>query len=244
MATSWPAGRLPTMKDPQLNYTNHKGAVDHQEALIKYVQKEQQYKAVMGPYKHIPFSSRVGISPLSTRAKKNSEDRRIILDLSFPPGDSVNDGILKDNYLGFQTRLTFPKVDEFAFRIYSLGKGCSMFKVDLSRYFRQIPLDPGDYSLIGYLIQGEIYFDKVLPMGMRSAPYITQRLSNAIAYIIRNWHFFILNYVDDCVGAEVKEKIWQAFNKLIELLQEINVETAKDKIIPPHNKVRILGNNI
>ena len=46
-----------------------------------------------------------------------------------------------------------------------------IFKIDLSRYFRQLPLDLGDYSLIGYIVNGKIYFDKVLPMGMRSAPY-------------------------------------------------------------------------
>ena len=89
-------------------------------------------------------------------------------------GNSVNDGILKDNYLGFPAKLNFPEVDDFAFHIFSLGKGCMMFKIDLSRYFRQLPLDSGDYSLLGYIIDGKIYFDKVLPMGMRSAPYIAQ----------------------------------------------------------------------
>ena len=73
----------------------------------------------------------------------------------------------KDTYLGFTAKLTFPKTDEFAFRIYQLGARCCVFKIDLSRYFRQLPLDPGDYSLIGYVINGEIYFDKVLPKGMR-----------------------------------------------------------------------------
>ena len=79
--------------------------------------------------------------------------------------------------MGFLAKLTFPKTDEFAVRIFQLGPGCLMFKIDLSRYFHQIPLDPGDYSLIGYIINGEIYFDKVLPMGMRSAPYIAQRIT-------------------------------------------------------------------
>ena len=58
-------------------------------------------------------------------------------------GESVNDGIYKDTYLGFTAKLTFPKVDDFARRIYSVGEGCMMFKIDLSRYFRQLPLDPG-----------------------------------------------------------------------------------------------------
>ena len=60
-----------------------------------------------------------------------------------------------------------------------------MFKINLSRYFRQIPLNPGDYSLIRYVIDRKIYFNKVLPMGLRSAPYITQRITNAIAFIYR-----------------------------------------------------------
>lgn len=124
----------------------------------------------MGPYSNIPFEDNIGVSPLSTRAKKGSSECRVILDLSFPVGDSVNDGIPKDTHLGFTAKLTFPKTDDFALTIFQLGKGCLMFKVDLSRYFRQIPLDPADYSLIGYVINGQIYFDKVLPMGMRSVP--------------------------------------------------------------------------
>ena len=52
-----------------------------------------------------------------------------------------------------------------------------------------MPLDPGDYSLIGYIIAGKLYFDKVLPMGMRTAPYIAQRVTNAIAYIHRKLEY-------------------------------------------------------
>ena len=139
----WPTGRLPSLPNPGITCKNHKGTTDHPEALRKYISKERTKEAIMGPYKKIPFQKRVGIAPLSTRPKRESSERRIILDLSFPYGNSVNDGILKDNYLGFETKLTFPRVDDFAFRIYFLGKGCMMFKIDLSRYFRQLPLDPG-----------------------------------------------------------------------------------------------------
>ena len=165
---------MPSLPDPGISATNHKGATEHPRALKEYISKEHRKGAVMGPFDRIPFPSKIGISPLSTRPKKDSEERRLILDLSFPIGNSVNDGILKDNYLGFAVKLTFPKVDDFAFRIFSLGQRCMMFKIDLSRYFRQLPLNPGDYSLIGYIVDGKIYFGKVLPMGLRSAPYIAQ----------------------------------------------------------------------
>ena len=176
MRYGWPSGRLPNLPSPTRTNKNHTGATEHIGALKKYITKELSKQAVMGPYEKIPFSNKstVGISLLSTRPKKDSMDRRVILDLSFPMGHSVNDGMEKDNYLGFQAKLSFPRIDDFAIRIHQLGKGCLMFKIDLSRYFRQLPLDPGDYSLIGYSIEGKIYFDKVLPMGMRTAPYIAQ----------------------------------------------------------------------
>ena len=237
----WPTGRLPTLQDPQLSFKNHKGAADHPEALSSYILKEKKHGAVMVPYMNMPFEEKIGISPLSTREKKNSQERRIILDLSFPVGNSVNDGILKDNYLGFRSELTFPKVDEFACRIYNLGQGCKMFKIDLSRYFRQIPLDPGDYSIIGYVIDEQIYFDKVLPMGMRSAPYIAQRITNAIAYIHRRLEYFLLNYVDDFVGAESEDRAWEAYRFLTLLLQNLGVEASEEKRVEPTTRLEFLG---
>ena len=241
MRYGWPTGRLPTLPDPSITNKNHTGASEHPEALRKYIQKEQAQGAVMGPFERIPFQGKIGISPLSTRPKKDSDDRRIILDLSFPIGNSINDGMIKDNYLGFSAKLTFPKVDDFALRIYSLGKGCMMFKVDLSRYFRQLPLDPGDYSLIGYIIEGKIYFDKVLPMGMRTAPYIAQRVTNAISHIHRKLHYFLLNYVDDFVGAELEEIIWAAYETLTSLLRELRVEISMEKLVPPTMRLEFLG---
>ena len=79
---------------------NHKGATQFPEQMTKYIQKEITYDVVMGPYNKIPFEDNVGISRLSTRPKRDSEERRVILDLSFPIGNAVNDGIPKDTYLG------------------------------------------------------------------------------------------------------------------------------------------------
>ena len=241
MKYGWPAGRLPSLPDPSASSKNHKGAVDYPEALTAYLKKEQKKGAVMGPFNRILFQTKVGISPLSTRPKGDSEERRVILDLSFPIGRSVNDGIQKDDYLGFQAKLTFPSVDDFALRIYTLGKDCFMFKVDLSRYFRQLPLDPGDYSLIGYIIDGEFYFDKVLPMGLRSAPYVAQRVTNAISYIHRQLQYFLLNYVDDFVGAELSHRVWGAYRALTTLLNDLRVDISQEKLIPPTNRLEFLG---
>ena len=105
----WPGGRLPTLNPPGLSAKNHKGATEHPAQLARYIEREKTYGAVMGPYNKIPFSTNIGISPLSTRPKKDSQDRRVILDLSFPIGNSGNDGIPKDTYLGLATKTHIPQ---------------------------------------------------------------------------------------------------------------------------------------
>ena len=161
--------------------------------------------------------------------------------LVFPQAGGVNDGMIKDNYLGMTVTLKFPRTDDLAIRIYELGQDAMMFKVDLRRYFRQLPLDPGDYSLTGYIVDGKLYFDKALTMGMRTAPYIAQRMTDSIRYIHQQMGYFLLNYVDDFLGAETKYRIWRAYHHLTDLLNELQVETSPAKLVPPTTRIEFLG---
>ena len=78
-------------------------------------------------------------------------------------------------------------------------------------------------------------------MGMRTASYIAQRVTNAIRFIHEKMKFFLLNYVDDFLGAELKNKVDRAFQHLTQLLATLGVETAPDKIIPPTTRLEFLG---
>ena len=94
-------------------YKNHRGAIEFPEDMIKYLHKESDHKAILGPFKANPFSDNIVISPLNSVPKKDPSERRIILDLSYPKSQSVNEGICKDEYLGDKLDLVFPKVDDF-----------------------------------------------------------------------------------------------------------------------------------
>ena len=50
-------------------------------------------------------------SPLMSKPKKDSEMRRIVVDLSWPDGCSVNDGIDKDYYLEDLYDIHLPTID-------------------------------------------------------------------------------------------------------------------------------------
>ena len=149
------------------------------------------------PFTIPPFMGRMGISPLSTRPKKDSDQRRVIMDLSYPPGLLVNDGISKFEYCRTEVALTYPIIDTLAKRITSLEGEVLVWKKDMVRAFRQIPLCPRDFSLIGYHWRNLLYFDKVVPMGLRSAAYICQRVTNAIVYAHRSFGYWSINYLDD-----------------------------------------------
>ena len=136
----WPIDR--DMEVPlEMGGRNHKGATDFQEQVDQYITKELGLGAMIGPFEALPFKGPVAISPLSTRAKKGSEARRIIMDCSWPIGSSLNDGIAKDRYLGKKVDLRYPTVDKLAARVHKLyeadmAKPIYFFKEDMDRAFR------------------------------------------------------------------------------------------------------------
>ena len=150
-------------------FKNHKGANDFPEN--RYFQKEIASNAIIGPFKSNPFSSGIKISPLNSVAKKDTSERRIILDLSFPKGRSINDHISKIEYLDRKMGLIFPRVDDFVQLIKTKGRGCLLFKVDLRKAYRQVPICPSSYNLVAYMWKKHIFFDTVLPEIAQYSPY-------------------------------------------------------------------------
>ena len=79
---------------------NHKSAVNFPDEMNKYITEELDHGSLLGPFECNSFSNPAIISPLSTCEKRGSDERRVIMDLSFPPENSVNERIPKDRYNG------------------------------------------------------------------------------------------------------------------------------------------------
>ena len=104
----------------------------------------------MGPFESNPFSSDCVVSPLQVVIKDSTSKPRIVHDLSFPERFSVNDGISNDTFLNDSFELRLPGVDRLIEFIREKGKGCHIFKTDLRRAFRQIPVDPADIFCLAF----------------------------------------------------------------------------------------------
>ena len=237
----WPLNRLegPVEK----TWKNHGSAQKFPIQVEEYLHKEIKADTLLGPFVTSPFEEKItGISPLSTTPKKDSEKRRIIVDLSWPKenGYSVNSLIPKETYLGVWVKLRYPTIDDICRRAYQLGP-CLGSKKDMSRAFLQIKMDPLAWSSMGIAWCKAILFYTTAVMGCRSAPLICQETTNLIRHIMANINYVIFNYVDDFMSIELEDKAWEAYETLGRLLRDLGVDEAVDKAIPPSPELEMLG---
>ena len=221
---------------------NHAGALAYPQHIQSYLETEIKLGATMGPFRIPPFIHRIGVSPLSSREKRNTLKRRIILDLSYPEFYSVNDGIDKNFYCGQPINLKYPTVDDMIKRIVEIPGKVLLWKRDLARAFRLVPLCPRDYSLISMRWNNLFYIDKFMPMGLVSAAYSCQKITNAITYIHRNMGYWSINYLDDFGSAEPQETAWDSYNAMGRLLKSVGATEAVEKAVPPTPRLEFLGN--
>ena len=225
--------------DTNSDKTNHKSAIEYPDHVTTYLQEELHHGAMLGPFPTPPIEN-LHVSPFMTRDKSSSANRRVIIDLSWPHGLSVNSGVENDRYLGTDFVLTYPSIDNITSEVLKLGKGCQIFKIDISRAFRHVPIDPGDLDLLGLYWEGH-FIDRSLPFGFKHGSSIFQRLSDAVRFIMRQEGHSIWNYIDDFLCVSLPSKIGQTFTRLQDLLTELGLTISAKKLVPPGTKVICLG---
>ena len=193
----------------QPTYQNHTSATQHKDQIEKYITEELNYGAIYGPFQQLPFP--VHISPLMTRPKQNTDKRRTIMDLSWPKGASINSSIHKFRYLDTYFSLSYPSIDHIVREVRNLGPGSLLYKVDISRAFRHLRIDPGDIDLLG-ILHKDLFLDGSLPFGFRLGSGFFERCSDAIRFIMKKHnHNALLNYIDDLIYIGLPSTIYQSY---------------------------------
>ena len=204
-----------------------------------YITEELKHGAMLGPFKSKLID--VHISPFMTREKPDSSVRRTIVDPSWPESHSVNAGVAKDECLGSKVLLHHPAVDDIVNKLKELAPGALMFKVDISRAFRQLKVDPGDIDLLG-LKQDSYFIDQSVPFGYRYGSIFFEKVTDSIRYIMRKHGFnSLFNYVDDLIYCDLPSKIYQAYQFLLELLPKLGLDINTKKLVPPTTSMICLG---
>ena len=134
------------------------------------------------------------------------------MDLTWPKGNLVNSGVSKRTYLDSYFILKYPSVDDITSSLNILGPGAMLFKVDISRAFRHVRIDPGDVDLLGLSHNG-LFIDGSLPFGFRTVSGFFSRISDSVRYIMKNMgHNGLLNYIDDLVYVGLPSKIYKVYD--------------------------------
>ena len=172
-------------------HTNHQSARTAPEILTADLHKQLEHHRLtqVDPQAEAQYVC----SPLGLVPKHDGGWRRIH-DLSFPNGQSVNDGIPHEwGALGYAT------FDDAVDALLLQGPGAQFVKRDLKDAFRHIPVATSDQWLLGFHCDGRYWMERYLPFGLRTAPFLFDLFARALNWIliaVLGW-VCILHYLDD-----------------------------------------------
>ena len=218
---------------PNARPRNLRTARDNERLVSEAIHKELVRGHTSGPFPYAPFPE-THCSPIGSDQKPDGSVR-LILDLSSPRGDSVNDGISKEDYT-----CTYSKFDDAIQIIRHLGQGAFMGKIDIKHAFRVCPVRPSQCPLLCFRWKGCFYTDTRLPFGSRSSPFILNTFAHAVAWMaltvmgIR----YLIHYLDDYFLAQwSRTRCAHDMELFLELCKCLGVPIAEDKLIGPSQYV-------
>ncbi|KZW01423.1 DNA/RNA polymerase, partial [Exidia glandulosa HHB12029] len=180
-------------------------------------------------------------SPLGCAVRAHSGKRRLINHLSWPHGDSVNDGIPDS-----EASIVYDAFDKAMCDLVASGPGTLMSKLDLTSAFHHVPLRRADWNLIGWEWAGQFYHALTLIFGLRSAPYVFNLFAEALHWIIaRHVPARHRHYLDDFLqlfapSTDISSAS-AAVEWIVSLGSTLGLRFSPEKTIQPTTCIEFLG---
>ena len=211
-----------------LEIQNHFSALQYPSAVNQYLKKEMALCAILSP---VGGSDRhpIHCSLLLTRPK-DLHKCRVIMDLSYPKGGSVNDFIDKQHFYGYKFTMIFPTIDDLTEEIKKYIDTVCLLKIDVARAFCNLRIDSSDAFNLGFSWLGQTYIDCVSAFWWMygSAPY--HLVSNTIAHFMHIAGHKMFPYIDNYILVTSEEQADRAFKNL-GLLSNLDKRTPPTKVM-------------
>jgi len=218
---------------------NHKSATGNPQVVTKKIHREIQKGRIKGPFKEPPFNNFI-CSPLGLVPKKESGSFRLIHDLSFPKGDSVNSWTPPEF-----TAVSYQNIETVINLVQEYGYNSLMSKADIQDAFRLIPIHPSEYHLLGFFWNGQFYHDAALPMGASASCQLFENFSTAFEWILFKKFGIkgISHLLDDFffVGKANSNECSVALNTFLALADTLGVPIKSEKTQRPTTCITIYG---
>ena len=125
------------------------------------------------------------------------------------------------------------KVDDIIMGIMQLGRGSLLVKLDVQNAYCILPVHTEDRQLLGMKWCGAFYVDMVLPLGIRSAPYIFTCIADLVEWVAkRNYEVtFLMHYLDDfhTLGPSSFSVCQHNLDRSIEYFSKLGIPLHADK---------------
>ena len=168
---------------------------------------------------------------------------RLIQHLSYPEGESINDGIDRS-----YCTVHYASFDEAVKLVVDVGKGAFMAKADVESAFRLLPVHPRDFCLLGMKVNDFYLVDKSLPMGASCSPALFEKFSTFLEWATKRAANSdkISHFADDFIFVGLEDKASPlSCQKLVEtfhqVCKDLGVPLAMAKSVGPTSKLIYLG---
>ena len=201
----------------------------------------------IGPF-NTPPDNFVG-SPLGAFEKKRSRGKyRVIHDLSWPPGQSINENIDIDSSVHYVT------IDDIVNRVTSYGiKGVKMASLDLEAAYKHIFVRIEDRHLLGLVWDTidpdgnphrEYYMDMTLPFGLKSSAMLFNKYADGLQYVMRTTGATIIeHYLDDYFTCGAPNTMECETNLVImsHVCKQLGFSLQPEKLVYPTTQLEYIG---
>lgn len=187
------------------------------DAIADWIKKGFAYGPVLP--EEVPPDAK--INGIMCRPKPNGSVR-IILNLSAPVGNSVNEGIDESKFPA-----TMSSTTKWLRVLNRAGRECRMVKIDWADAYKHVAVRRQDMSLQWFMWLGMAFCELCLIFGSKSSVGIYDRLAKVVLFIAcgvaRMDRTMTCQHLDDCAaaapkGAVVLEEFDQAFKSISEKL--------------------------
>jgi hypothetical protein len=190
-----------------------------------------------GPFDEPPLPNFV-VSPIGCVPKK-SGGIRVIHHLSYPvKGDSVNAAIVEKGF-------ALARFSHAAHAIAKSGRWSWLIKLDVEAAYKQVPVRPEDWHLLGFRWNSKFYYERVLPFGLKSSCRLWDLFAAAL-------HFFfeargvpvVIHYIDDflfVLESDQQQLANELLAQVLALCAALGIPMAPKKTEGPTHILVFLG---
>lgn len=222
-----------------LELRNSVSAHRHSQFLVDYIKSELHQGRIAGPFESPPFPQFV-VSPIAVVPKKVPGTFRVIHDLSQPKPGAVN-SFIPDSF----ARVQYETFDNVISLVLKHGTSCLLAKCDVKEGFRNLPVSPADYYLLGFKFDNRYYYDKVVPMGARSSCNIFEQFSTSLQWVVNSVYNFhsVTHILDDFifVGSPASADCMRGLKAFLSLAQFIGLPIKSSKTVYPTTRIIVHG---